>query len=69
MADISFGALRGARPSILTRFLNVMENIALASPRMRQIERLSAMSDEQLESRGLKREEIVQHVFRDVMYI
>lgn len=69
MADISYGDLRAGGPSFLDRVLKTMENIALSNPRLRQIERLSALSDEQLAARGLRREDIVRHVFRDVMCI
>ena len=44
---------------------DVLVHIAEASPRMREIQRLQAMSDEDLAARGLTREGIVQHVFRD----
>lgn len=37
--------------------------------RMPEIERLNAMSDAQLAERGLKREDIIRHVFRDLLYI
>ena len=39
------------------------------SPQMRRISALSAMTDEQLAERGLKRENIVQHVLGDRFYI
>lgn len=37
--------------------------------RMTQIARLQAMSDEDLSALGMKRDEIVHHVFRDIFYI
>lgn len=46
-------------------FVSAMEN----NSRMREIERLRAMSDEDLASRGLTRDRIAMHVFRDVMTI
>lgn len=39
------------------------------SSRMKRIEALNAMTDEQLAERGLKRDEIVRHVFQDLMYV
>ena len=39
------------------------------SSRMRRIEAFNAMTDEELAERGLKREDIVRHVFRDLMYV
>jgi uncharacterized protein YjiS (DUF1127 family) len=72
MADIGY-----TRDYDGTRFLsrlgaklwNVMEALATANSRARQVEALSAMSDEELAKRGLRREDIVQHVFRDAMYM
>ena len=37
--------------------------------RARRVEALSKKSDAELARMGLKREDIVRHVFRDVMYI
>lgn len=37
--------------------------------RMRQIDFLTSLSDEELKERGLTRDRIVHHVFRDVMSI
>lgn len=68
MADISFGH-RVERPSIWARIGNFLELIATSNARVRKFERLNAMSDEQLAAQGIKREDIVHVVFRDVMYI
>lgn len=43
--------------------------IAENNPRMRMVAQLSAMSDEELAARGLKREDIVRRAFGDRMYI
>lgn len=51
------------------RIFNTLVLIAEANPRMQQIERLNAKSDEQLAKMGLKREDIFRHVMRDVMYL
>jgi uncharacterized protein YjiS (DUF1127 family) len=37
-------------------------------PRLRAVRALQAMSDAQLAARGIKRENIVHHVFRDTYY-
>ena len=34
-----------------------------------QVERLNAMSDAELARRGIARDRIVQHVFRDIFYV
>ncbi|MBJ3764260.1 DUF1127 domain-containing protein [Maribius pontilimi] len=39
------------------------------SSRYRRLERLTAMSDAELAERGVKREDIVRHVFADVYYV
>lgn len=39
------------------------------SKRMQRIQRLQSLSDEQLSKLGMKREEIVQHVFKDVYWV
>lgn len=42
-----------------------IERLAEARSRRDQIERLSALSDAQLKALGLRRDQIVAHVFRD----
>ena len=37
-----------------------------ANARVRQVEALNALSDAQLAKRGLRREDIVRHVFQDL---
>ena len=37
--------------------------------RFRRIEKLQALSDAELTKLGLKRDEIVKHVFRDIYYV
>lgn len=46
-----------------------VETMAEARSRRAQIERLEAMSNDELAELGLKREDIAQHVFRDTFYI
>ena len=57
-------------------FANVMhsvyksiDNFSAAQSRAKELETLSAMSDEQLAKLGLERSQIVQFVFRDIMYV
>lgn len=49
--------------------INFLVSISTSSSRARQIEALSRLSDAQLAERGMKREDIVRHVFRDVYYV
>ncbi len=44
-------------------------NIANANARVAEFEALNSKSDEDLEKMGLKREDIVRHVFRDYYYV
>jgi uncharacterized protein YjiS (DUF1127 family) len=50
----------------LTRGLG---RIAETNWRIREAERLNALSDEALASKGIRREDIVRHVFRDVYWM
>jgi uncharacterized protein YjiS (DUF1127 family) len=59
------GFLRHIGESILTFFVNIAE----ANSRVREAERLNAMTDAELEKIGLKREDIARHVFRDLFYV
>lgn len=43
----------------------IMAVVMESNPRLRRVQALQAMSDEKLAERGLKREDIVRHVFRD----
>ncbi len=43
--------------------------MAESNTRIRKVEALSALSDEQLKERGIRREDIVRHVFSDALYI
>ncbi|WP_299354832.1 DUF1127 domain-containing protein [uncultured Shimia sp.] len=42
-----------------------MVALAESSSRYKQIEQLNAMSDQELADLGLKREDVVRHIFRD----
>jgi uncharacterized protein YjiS (DUF1127 family) len=43
--------------------------VAESNHRVKSLQNLSSMSDEQLAERGLKRDEIVRHDIRDVYYL
>ncbi len=43
--------------------------VAEANPRMKKVQALQCMSDEELAERGIKREDIVRIVFNDVLYM
>jgi uncharacterized protein YjiS (DUF1127 family) len=49
--------------------LNFLVSISTAQSRVRQIEFLCALTDEELAERGLSRQDIVRYVYRDAYYI
>ncbi|MGP6087191.1 DUF1127 domain-containing protein [Antarctobacter jejuensis] len=55
--------------ALFTSIFEGLVRIAEANSRIKEVERLNAMSDAELDARGLKRTDIVRHVFRDAMYI
>lgn len=57
-----------AHPTLMQRIGHFFESMALTASRAHEVERLTAMTDEQLAARGLRRDQIAQHVFRDLMY-
>lgn len=48
---------------------NFLISISESNARMRQVQQLNAMSDDDLAKKGLKREDIVRHIFSDVIYL
>lgn len=54
---------------LLSGIGNAIVAVGEANPRLRRVEALQRMSDEQLSARGIKREDIVRHVFHDVYYL
>lgn len=46
-----------------------MISIMESNSRIQQVDRLQSMSDAQLAARGIKRDEIVQYVFRAHMHV
>ena len=50
---------------VFNSFLNFLVSISMAQSRVRQIEFLCALTDEELAERGLSRQDIVRYVYRD----
>lgn len=73
MADTHAHTSVAPRGNIFAGFFrsifNALVFLAESDHRMKSIERLTAMSDDELAQRGLKREDIVRHVFRDSLYV
>jgi len=63
----------GKRASLLSSLIEGLTGglgrITEANWRVRECERLNAMSDQALAAKGLKREDIARHVFRDVIWM
>lgn len=62
---IQVGKILLAPLAAIWRFLIA---VGEANARVGQIERFSAMTDAELAARGIKRTEIVRHVFRDRLW-
>jgi hypothetical protein len=50
---------------VFNGILNFLVSISTAQSRVRQIEFLCALTDEELAERGLSRQDIVRYVYRD----
>ncbi|WP_424985199.1 hypothetical protein [Microbulbifer sp. S227A] len=58
--------------NLISRFFSTIGNalviMSTSNARIRQVEALQRLSDEELEERGLKRTDIARHVFHDVFW-
>ena len=59
----TFTATSEPRQSLAQRFLDMLVRIGEANPRMRAMQKLAALSDEELAQRGLRRQDIINHLF------
>ncbi len=61
------------RSNVISRVLggigNFFVSMAENNHRVKELERLSAMSDEELAKIGLRRDQIIHHAFADMMHI
>lgn len=62
-------SLAGLIRWILTSVGAFFVQIAEANSRAQAVQQLSALTDSELAKRGIKRDEIVRHVFSDSLYI
>ncbi|SMX37850.1 hypothetical protein [Maliponia aquimaris] len=63
------GIITGSITSFFQSVFNGLTSIAETNSRVKEVERLNALSDANLATKGLRREDIVRHVFRDVYYV
>ncbi len=73
MAFLSISDFSVTRPSFLKTALGVIGGffaaVMDANSRQDQVQRLHTMSDKQLAEFGVRREDIVRYVFRDVYHL
>ena len=62
-------AFGGSFARFFSAVFDGLTRMAENNPRVRQLQQLSALSDEQLAARGMKREDIARRVFADRFYI
>ena len=55
--------------SLLDGLTRGMSQVVEANSRIREVERLQALSDEALAAKGIRRDNIVRHVFRDLYWL
>lgn len=55
--------------SLLDGLTRGMSQVVEANSRIREVERLQAMSDEALAAKGIRRDDIVRYVFRDLYWM
>lgn len=58
-----------ARKGVLSRLFDAMMRFAERQSRADRVAALESLSDAELAARGVRRDRIVEHVFRDKMYI
>lgn len=63
------GIVAGSIGGFFQSIFNGLTSIAETNGRIKEAERLNALSDAKLADMGLRREDIVRHVFRDVLYV
>lgn len=63
------GEKRGFFSNLIDGLTRGLTQVVDANSRVREVERLQALSDETLAQKGLKREDIVRHVFRDLYWM
>ncbi|MGC9418544.1 MAG: DUF1127 domain-containing protein [Rhodovulum sp.] len=61
--------IAGHKASVFTVLIDLLVRMMENHPHSRQIERLNAMSDEDLAAKGVTRQDVVRHIFRDRYYI
>ncbi|TCP61949.1 hypothetical protein EV663_103135 [Rhodovulum bhavnagarense] len=61
--------ITGGHLSLLGTVAALFERVVEGQARSRQVEKLNATSDAELARRGVTREEVIRHIFRDRYYL
>ncbi|REC57308.1 DUF1127 domain-containing protein [Rhodosalinus sediminis] len=74
MADIAAHSNASAAPrrglsALFAAIGEFFTTVAASDRRLRQVDYLQSLTDAELAERGIRREEIVHHVFRDTYYV
>jgi hypothetical protein len=56
-------------PGFFAKIWHGLIAIAEVNPRLKQLEYLASLSDTELAAKGLRREDIARHVFRNKIYL
>ncbi|MGA9411254.1 MAG: DUF1127 domain-containing protein [Roseobacter sp.] len=67
-SDIAHGVLNSLK-AFFSKVGGAMISVAEANQRVRAVERLNEKSDAELAKMGIRREDIVRHVFRDMLHL
>lgn len=59
----------GQRGSLVSSIIAAMVRIVENHPRTRALEKLNAISDEDLAARGLTRQDVIRRIFSDRFYL
>lgn len=66
--NTAFGPISNPIGSFFAGLGNALVLMSTANARVRQVERLQKLSNDQLAERGIRRENIARHVFRDLYW-
>ena len=69
MAHITTDTTANPTQGLFSGLFSWLTHIAETNARVQEVERLQSLSDAELAKKGLKREDIARHVFRDILYI
>lgn len=69
LTNAPHGIIAGSITGFFQSLFNGLIAIAESNSRVKEVDRLNALSDAQLARIGLRREDITRYVFRDMLYV